>query len=67
MKSSKSSASLGCSDLSFGPVDFLLSEPFPTVMTPLPVEAGHGAGPAGMETSEGTQEGRVEAADPVQG
>lgn len=37
------------------------------VMALLPVEAGRGAGPAGRETSEGTQEGIAEAASPSPG
>lgn len=65
MESSKSPASLGHSDLSFGPADFLLSEPLPMVMVPLPVQAGHGSGPAGRDTSDGTQERRAEAAGPA--
>lgn len=68
MKPSKSPASLGHSDLSFGPADFLLSEPLPMVMAPLPVQAGHGAGPTGRDTSDtsdGTQERRAEAAGPA--
>ena len=47
MKQSKSSASLGHSDLGFGPVDFLLSKPSPVVTAPLPVKVESGAGPAG--------------------
>lgn len=49
--SEHSASSLGCSDLCFGPADFLYQNPS-CGDGPAPMDAGHGAGPVGREASE---------------